>query len=71
MDSYFIYTNCTYIFFHLYNILGSMENEEDVLDWMVSQKEDESIEDIDREILFEYINTKDFLAVIFCKYNFL
>lgn len=48
--------------------VGSMENEEDVLDWMVSQKTDESIEKIDRETLFEYINTKDFLAVIFCKY---
>lgn len=44
-----------------------MENEEDVLDWMVSQKQDESIEKIDRETLFEYIGSKDFLAVIFCK----
>lgn len=44
-----------------------MENEEDVLDWMVGQKQDESIEKIDRETLFEYINSKDFLAVIFCK----
>ncbi|XP_037043203.1 uncharacterized protein LOC119079410 isoform X8 [Bradysia coprophila] len=44
---------------------GSMENEEDVLDWMVSQKQDESIEKINRETLFDYIATKDFLAVIF------
>lgn len=47
--------------------LGKMENEEDVLDWMVSQKQDESIEKIDRKTLFEYISSKDFLAVIFCK----
>lgn len=47
--------------------LGSMENEEDVLDWMVGQKEDESIEEIDRETLNQYITTKDFLAVVFCK----
>lgn len=44
-----------------------MENEEDVLDWMVSQKMDESIEEIDRETLNEYITSKDFLAVVFCK----
>lgn len=39
----------------------------DVLDWMVNQKQDETIERIDRETLFEYIGSKDFLAVIFCK----
>lgn len=44
-----------------------MVNEEDVLDWMVSQKTDESIEKIDRDTLTEYIGSKDFLAVIFCK----
>lgn len=51
--------------------LGNMDNEEDVLDWMVSQKQDESIEQIGRETLFEYIGTKDFLAVIFCEYSVL
>lgn len=50
-----------------YQKLGSMDNEQDVLDWMISQKEDESIEEIDRETLNEYIATKDFLAVVFCK----
>lgn len=40
-----------------------------MLDWMVKQKEDESIEEIDREGLFKYIETKEFLAVVFCKYN--
>lgn len=44
-----------------------MENEQDVLDWMINQKQDETIESIDRETLFEYINSKDFLAVVFCK----
>ncbi|KAG8290092.1 hypothetical protein J6590_090322 [Homalodisca vitripennis] len=32
---------------------------------MIKQKTDESIEDIDRETLFEYIDTKEFLAVVF------
>lgn len=47
--------------------VGDLEDENDVLDWMLEQKKDESIEEINREILFEYISSKDFLAVIFCK----
>lgn len=37
---------------------------------MVNQKNDESIEEIDREILVKYIETKEFLAVMFCKEQF-
>ncbi|XP_055320485.1 uncharacterized protein LOC129577457 isoform X20 [Sitodiplosis mosellana] len=44
---------------------GNLENETDVLDWMIEQKTDESIEEIDRHTLFEYITSKDFLAVVF------
>lgn len=46
---------------------GDLRKEEDVLDWMVEQKEDESIEEVNRAKLFEYIERKEFLAVIFCK----
>lgn len=42
-------------------------DESEVLDWMIKQKEDESIEEIDRDTLFKYIETKEFLAVVFCK----
>lgn len=35
---------------------------------MVAQKTDKSIEEIDRETLFKYIETKDFLAVMFCEF---
>lgn len=49
-------------------ILGNLLDESEVLEWMVKQKEDESIEEIDRETLFKYIETKEFLAIIFCKY---
>lgn len=48
---------------------GNLENEKDVLDWMLEQKADESIEEIDRDTLFEYIGSKDFLAVVFCTYE--
>ncbi|XP_072939363.1 uncharacterized protein hlk isoform X2 [Epargyreus clarus] len=46
---------------------GNLLDESEVLDWMVKQKEDESIEEIDREKLFKYIETKEFLAVVFYK----
>ncbi|XP_065225798.1 uncharacterized protein hlk isoform X2 [Planococcus citri] len=43
---------------------GNLLDESEVLDWMMRQKTDESIEDIDRDGLFEYIDTKEFLAVV-------
>ncbi|XP_015185696.1 PREDICTED: uncharacterized protein LOC107071316 isoform X2 [Polistes dominula] len=46
---------------------GNLLDETEVLDWMVKQKTDESIEEIDRETLMKYIDTKEFLAVIFYK----
>ncbi|XP_047984239.1 uncharacterized protein LOC125224814 [Leguminivora glycinivorella] len=46
---------------------GNLLDESEVLEWMVKQKEDESIEHIEREKLFKYIETKEFLAVVFYK----
>ncbi|XP_032681273.1 uncharacterized protein LOC116848848 isoform X2 [Odontomachus brunneus] len=46
---------------------GNLLDEMEVLEWMVKQKTDESIEEIDRETLVKYIETKEFLAVIFYK----
>ncbi|KAL4107625.1 hypothetical protein QTP88_017947 [Uroleucon formosanum] len=43
---------------------GDIANENEVLRWMIKQKTDESIEFIDREKLFEYIDNQDFLAVV-------
>lgn len=48
-----------------------MLDESEVLEWMMKQKTDESVEDIDRDTLFEYIETKEFLAVLWCKYFFI
>lgn len=54
---------------HYYSSLtGNLLDETEVLEWMMDQKNDNSIEDINREKLFEYIDTKEFLAVVFCKY---
>ncbi|XP_018318516.1 uncharacterized protein LOC108732303 isoform X2 [Agrilus planipennis] len=46
---------------------GNLLDETEVLEWMTTQKNDESIDEITRDTLFEYINTKEFLAVIFYK----
>lgn len=48
---------------------GSLLDETEVLEWMMDQKNDNSIEEINREKLYEYIETKEFLAVVFCKYH--
>uniref|UniRef100_A0A0A1XJL5 Probable protein disulfide-isomerase A4 n=1 Tax=Zeugodacus cucurbitae TaxID=28588 RepID=A0A0A1XJL5_ZEUCU len=46
---------------------GNIEDPQVVFKWILEQKADESIELIDRDTLNEYINTKDFLAVVFYK----
>ncbi|XP_015589838.1 uncharacterized protein LOC107265186 isoform X3 [Cephus cinctus] len=46
---------------------GNLLDETEVLDWMVKQKNDASIEKIDRDTLTKYIETKEFLAVVFYK----
>ncbi|CAG9815355.1 unnamed protein product [Phaedon cochleariae] len=46
---------------------GNLLDEHEVLDWMTDQKNDESIEEINRDKLFNYIETKEFLAVVFYK----
>lgn len=47
--------------------LGDLADEQEVFQWILTQKNDESIEEVDRETFLEYITTKDFLAVVFCK----
>ncbi|XP_074033435.1 hulk isoform X5 [Leptinotarsa decemlineata] len=44
---------------------GNLLDETEVLEWMVDQKNDQSIEEINRDKLFTYIDTKEFLAVVF------
>lgn len=51
-----------------YDFSGNLLDETSVLEWMVDQKNDASIEEINRDTLFKYIETKEFLAVAFCKF---
>ncbi|XP_038121964.1 uncharacterized protein LOC6054588 isoform X1 [Culex quinquefasciatus] len=44
---------------------GDLLNEYDVLDWIQDHLTDESIEEVDRDTMFEYIESKDFVAVVF------
>ncbi|KAH8272867.1 hypothetical protein KR018_006161 [Drosophila ironensis] len=46
---------------------GNIASNEDVFNWILEQKADQSIQLIDRDQLAEYIGTKDFLAVVFYK----
>lgn len=64
----FFYNNFYYVIFIKIVFQGDIANENQVLQWMTKQKTDESIEHIDREKLFEYIDNQDFLAVFWCKY---
>lgn len=51
----------------LFTYTGDLGEEDEVFQWILTQKNDESIEDVDRETFLKYIEIKDFLAVVFCK----
>lgn len=65
---YVIIINSEHFIKKLSILIGNLSDETEVLEWMMDQKNDNSIEEINRERLFEYIDSKEFLAVVFCKY---
>ncbi|RWS17098.1 thioredoxin-like protein 1, partial [Dinothrombium tinctorium] len=48
---------------------GDLLEEEAVLEWLIKQKTEETIENINRDILFKIITEKEYLAVLFYKDN--
>ncbi|XP_074599634.1 hulk isoform X2 [Brevipalpus obovatus] len=48
---------------------GDLTQEEHVLDWLVKQKNEDTIENVNRDILFKMIAEKEYLAVLFYKTN--
>lgn len=48
-------------------ILGDITAEEDVLEWLIEQRHEDTIENINRQMLYTLIDTQDYLAVYFCK----
>lgn len=55
--------------FGLWTISGSLLKEQEVLNWLIRQKESDEIEDVTPEILEALIQRSDYLAVLFCKYS--
>lgn len=47
---------------------GDLENEEEILEWLVDQLEKDEIEDVTDEMLDHLIKGGKTVAVLFCKY---
>lgn len=54
-------------FNYLYNILGNLEDEDKVLEWLSYQIKNDEIEDVTDEMLDILINKLSNVAVLFCK----
>lgn len=50
---------------------GDLENEDEILEWLVSQLESDEIEDVTDEMLDKLIKDGKTVAVLFCEYIFL
>lgn len=48
-------------------IAGDVENEDEILEWLLSQLEKDEIEDITDEMLDHLIKDGKTIAVLFCK----
>lgn len=48
-------------------IVGDVENEDEILEWLLSQLEKDEIEDVTDEMLDRLIKDGKTLAVLFCK----
>lgn len=57
--------------FTSYFAIGDLENEEEMLEWLVDQLEKDEIEDVTDEMLDRLIKDGKTVAVLFCKYRFI
>lgn len=48
---------------------GDLDNEDEILEWLVSQLESDEIEDVTDEMLDKMIKEGKTLAVLFCKFD--
>lgn len=64
---------CTHLWFVLninklvFYLPGDLENEDEILEWLVAQLEKDEIEDVTDEMLDRLIKEDKTLAVLFCK----
>lgn len=49
---------------------GDISAEEDVLQWLIQQKTEDTIESVNRELLEQLIVNTQYLVVYFCKFQF-
>lgn len=47
--------------------VGDLTEEEEVLEWLIKQRNEDTIENVNRDILFRMIAEKEYLAVLFYK----
>lgn len=55
----------------LSNCIGELNEEEEVLQWLITQKTEDRIELITRQMLETMVEDTQYLAVYFCKYQFI
>lgn len=60
--SYILVTVCVCVC-----VAGDIQAEEQVLEWLIEQRHEDTIENINRQMLYTLIDTQDYLAVYFCK----
>lgn len=55
----------------MYFMLGDLLNEDEVLKWLIEQKNTATIEEVTDEILEDLIEEYEYVVVYFSKYNLL
>ena len=55
--------------FHATSFLGDAREESELLTWILYQMKEDTIENINRDLLMKMIGDYDYLAVFFCKLN--
>ena len=53
----------------LNSFLGDPSEEGELLTWLLYQMKEDTIENINRDLLFKMISEEEFLGVFFCEYE--
>ena len=51
-------------------ILGDPREESELLTWLLYQMKEDTIENINRDLLLKMVDKFEFLGVFFCKYKY-
>lgn len=64
-----IFSHLVYLLIIKIGLLGDLENEDEILEWLVDQLEKDEIEDVTDEMLDRLIKEGKTIAVLFCKFQ--